>query len=64
MYIFRSEITRVSFTVPLREHFSLPFFYAMLVSIGKYFRLHQDPKVYHLPTPWNRTVKKLQMVLA
>ena len=39
LLVHRNEITRVPFTVPLREHFSLPFFYAMVVSIARHFKL-------------------------
>ena len=41
IFYFRNEITRVSYTVPLREHFSLPFFYAMLVSVARFFNICQ-----------------------
>merc|ERR1712241_1643304 len=42
MVVHRNEITRVCFTVPLREHFSLPFFYAMLVSVARFFSIHPE----------------------
>lgn len=36
MVAHRSLITRVEFTVPLREHFSLPFIFAQFAVIGEY----------------------------
>ena len=43
LLVHLNEITRVPYTVPLREHFSLPFFYAMVVSIARHLRLcHQN----------------------
>ncbi len=44
MLVHRSEITRVSYTVPLREHFSLPFFYAMIVSISRFLNFGSSQK--------------------
>ena len=32
----RSLVTRVEFTIPLREHFSLPFIFAQFAVIGEY----------------------------
>ena len=36
MVAHRSLITRVEFTIPLREHFSLPFIFAQFAVIGEY----------------------------
>ena len=55
----RHEITRVPYTVPLREHFSLPFFYAMLVSIARYLEKSNEKskKDDTIPPPfWSSTV--------
>jgi hypothetical protein len=32
----RSDVTRVEFTIPLREHFSLPFIFAQFAVVGQY----------------------------
>jgi len=34
----RFDVTRVTFTVPLREHFSLPFIFAQFGSVGQYLK--------------------------
>jgi len=36
--INRFDVTRVTFTVPLREHFSLPFIFAQFGSVGQYLK--------------------------
>jgi len=36
--INRFDITRVNFTVPLREHFSLPFIFCQFLSVGHYLK--------------------------
>ena len=35
---FRFDVTRVTFTVPLREHFSLPFIFLQFYTTGAYLR--------------------------
>ena len=38
MVSLRFDVTRVTFTVPLREHFSLPFIFLQFFLVGKYLR--------------------------
>ena len=35
-FFFRFDVTRVTFTVPLREHFSMPFLFLQLLVTGRY----------------------------
>ena len=56
----RHEITRVPYTVPLREHFSLPFFYAMLVSVARYLQKSSEKRSNHSTTSppfWSSKVR-------
>ena len=36
--ISRFDVTRVNFTVPLREHFSLPFMFLQFLAMGQYLK--------------------------
>ena len=38
MNILRFDVTRVNFTVPLREHFSLPFIFWQFLAVGHYLK--------------------------
>ena len=48
-HISRFDVTRVTFTVPLREHFSLPFMFLQFFAIGQYLRSKRyTSATYHL----------------
>ena len=47
---FRFDVTRVQFTVPLREHFSLPFIFMQFFFVGKYLSFRQTSSNYVVMT--------------
>jgi len=46
----RFDVTRVQFTVPLREHFSLPFIFMQFFFVGKYLSFRQTSSNYVVMT--------------
>ena len=49
LLISRFDVTRVNFTVPLREHFSLPFMFWQFFAIGQYLKSERYiSATYHL----------------
>ena len=47
--ISRFDVTRVNFTVPLREHFSLPFMFLQFFAIGQYLKSERyTSATYHM----------------
>ena len=47
--ISRFDVTRVNYTVPLREHFSLPFMFLQFFAIGQYLKSERYTRAtYHM----------------
>ena len=56
----RFDVTRVTFTVPLREHFSLPFIFSQVIL---HFQLSYFPRCQHLQLLYSSRYKHLQLLL-
>ena len=45
--IIRGDVTRVTYTVPLREHFSLPIIFLQFYVTGLYLKRQQDQQILY-----------------